>query len=176
MIYPFALLPYKIKAAMSASSISGLLGFGVVELLTNEWFMAGVTAIVASALSAGFVMIPRFMSARTEARTADADIAAKLWDQADEFKRSQIKFFEGRLAAKELIAMLERRSKHKALSECQRLVFHVNLLEGMMRVGGMNPPEFHQRTYEELVGDEDKLIEAQAILRVKEATADKLIP
>jgi hypothetical protein len=54
-------------------------------------------------------------------------------------------------------------------------VFHINYLEGLLRSKGVEITTFVPKTYEELVGDEDRAIEMQAALRVKDATADKLV-
>lgn len=168
MNYPIALFPLKAKVIAFAAFISGLFGFTLTELFTNQYFLASLIGIFSSIGGAVLVSIPRIINARTGARDSDAAISAGLWARADAFNRDQIQFFQNRLASKELVSVLERRSKHKVVSECQRLTFHINLLEGMLRAAGAEPPDFTAKTYDDLVGEEDRLIEAQAELRVAE--------
>jgi hypothetical protein len=162
------------KTMTLAASVSGLLGFTFTEVLTSQWGLAAISTIVASIGGAAFVAFPKIITARADARARDSAAreteTTNLIERMTTFHGAEIQFYQRRVAEKELIATLERKSKHKALSECQRCVFQINLLESMLRANNVVPPEFVVTPYQALVGDEDRQIEGLAAARVAESS------
>jgi hypothetical protein len=166
------LLPFSDKLSAIAALLSGVSGFmlsqSFVSTSTYPWLVSVGIGVFSSLGGAALAVIPRVIDARTESRFRDAQIKQQLWRQADDFKATQIRFFESRLASKDLVVSLERRSKHRALSECQRLLFHINFLEGLVVAKGIEFPTLPKVTFESLIGEADREIEAEAAKRARD--------
>lgn len=162
------------KTSIWAVSLSGLFGFTLAQILTNQWALSAGAAVLAGLTGGGLVAaMAKVITARAQARSSDAvtrETAAESVFRRLKFTHdAEISFYQKRLAFKDLVAVLERKGKHRALSECQRLVWHINLLQSLLRTAGGEPPPFNFMTYEQLVGDEDDQIEKLAIARAQDS-------
>lgn len=161
-----------IKAKLAAASLSALFGFTITEALTNQWILAAGASVFAALAGGGIVTATaKVIGARATARSLDSTAQETTTDnmirRLNKVHAMRVEFLESRLAYKDLVSTLERTSKHRALSECQRLTFHVNLLETLLRTANQPVPHFEPKEYDQLVGDEDRQITELAKTRFR---------
>lgn len=164
------------KALLAAGSLSGVFGFTLAEIWTNQWLLSAGAAVVASIAGGGIVAaFSKIITARAAARSTDSEsreaATSNLFRRLESVRAAEVAFYRSRLDFKDMTSALERKSKHRALSECQALISHINLLEGLLREADVEPPAFTPKTYVELVGDEDRQIEEMAMGRFKQSAS-----
>lgn len=162
-------LSYKAFSTICVT-LSAVIGTILGEGLTNQWGSATLAGVIGSSTVGLFLVIPRIMEQRRKSKESVADIAEKI--TTDAFKRimdvhkAELDFFKQKLADmgkqvadKEMIAVLERSGKHKAVNEWTGALAHIAVIERQLVEAGHKPAkEYTPKAYIEVIGEEDKQI------------------
>lgn len=153
------------------AALSGVVSAAAVEVsgIAQGQSAALACVIAAASLLGGFIAaLPSIIRAKSESKKTEMNMAdeamenllARIYDsqnqERDSWNRQQI-FMQDKLNKQGLSLSLARTSKHKLLSECQRLMFHVEHLQTLLRDKGADLPAFTPMTFNDLLRHEDEM-------------------
>lgn len=162
-----------------ATSLSGVLGMIMEEAMTGfsgQWGSAGLAGVIAACFSATLVLIPKFMEQRrknklTYAQVRDQEQGALL-ARMSAVQEKEIAFYKLQVAESQLVASLERASKHDVVGELTAAQSHNKILREQLLRNNIEPlVELHPVDYKNLTAGVDKQIKDIREKSVEEARA-----
>lgn len=149
--------------AMASSTVSGIFGVILGEIFTNQWGVAGLAGVIASAFGASFVVIPKIMEQRRETKKTYSEIREKEITSTVERLSSVCErekaFLNLQIAELSLSVTLERGSKHDAIDELTDAQSRNRILIEQLRKAGVEPlVTVHEIDYKTLSGKADETL------------------
>lgn len=148
------------KSPLIAALFSGSLGLGAEGFGAGNSGGLNTIAIVAlcGATGAFFSSLPRIIAAMSGADASARSLLSK-----------ELRSLLNRIRRLDQRVVLEQDSKHIVQSEHNNLAVHIGNLRELLRQAGGTVPEFRIRTYEEMLGPNNKEIKALMLLEEEEA-------
>ncbi len=167
-----------------ASAYSFVFGFGLVEAITGREILAGVLALLSACVAGYFASKPAVMRARIEEKQQHHTEQSSNEDERDRIHKKEIEF-EQRQRKSDLdfekartnyfikVERFSRASKHKAMSEINRLNFYAQELQRQLKVAGIPYKDVDFKYHEEICGEEDRAI---ALIELPECMTETTSP
>lgn len=139
------------------------MGLFLGEVFTNQWGAAGLAGVIASALGAAVVVVPKVMEQKRESKKTYSEIREKEISTTVERLSSVCErekaFLNLQIAELALSVTLERGSKHDAIAELTDAQSRNHILTEQLRKANIEPlVEIHQIDYKALSGKADDTI------------------
>jgi len=143
-----------------SSSICGVIGVTLGEVVTGQWGAAGLAGVVASGLGAAFVVVPKVMEQRRESKKTYSEIREKeiasTVERLSSVCEREKAFLNLQIAELALSVTLERGSKHDAIAELTDAQSRNNILIEQLYKAGIEPlVKVHTIDYRTLSGKAD---------------------
>jgi hypothetical protein len=144
-------IPVSLKVAplLKAASFAGGMTFFIGEFIGDRTLDVAAIGLVSAVLAAFFAALPGLLREVNSRR-------ARSEDRESAFLRERINY-----AAQQLV--LVRASKHNALAHVQELQAHIGKLRALMSVAKIEPPLFEFKYYDDLCGEEDRVLAQLAL-------------
>lgn len=134
-----------VKAAAAALPAS----FALIEVTTGQAALAAVCSLLAAVLAAWLATRPGVIREKAQSRMAEEERHLSWYRERIEYNSSR--------------AELVRASKHKCLNYIEACHGHMDKCYAALKAGGAEPPAFERKYYDDLCGEEDRVLALLAL-------------
>lgn len=152
------LITYLSHTKLVAGTVAMALSFVLGELVTGQAVLAGMLALGSAALAAWLASRPALIQARVATATLEETQEERREKRAERLHQDEVDFLQERIRFHSQSLILVRISKHNVIEYSQIMTMYVHELRKLLEEGGVTPPPFTFKTYDELCGDEDRAL------------------